>query len=100
MNRHAPMSLQSEAEAILGDHALLLKHATAPVSALDESIIDTQRHLDMLQYQLQDMLRRLEAERAHIALTLAAFYRAPLSMSSVQPVLTLAETLNPELRGR
>ena len=32
--------------------------------------------------------------------TLAAFYRAPLSMSSVQPILTLAEELNPSLVQR
>jgi len=34
----------------------------------------------------------------HCAEVLATFYRAPLSMSSVQPVLTLAEELNPGLK--
>lgn len=32
------------------------------------------------------------------AAVLATFYRAPLSMSSVQPLLALAEELNPSLR--
>ena len=33
-----------------------------------------------------------------VSRVLADFYRAPLSMSSVQPILALAEELNPELR--
>ena len=37
-------------------------------------------------------------DRRHIADILATFYRAPLSMSSVQPLLTLAEELNPGLK--
>ena len=37
-------------------------------------------------------------DRRHIADVLATFYRAPLSMSSVQPLLTLAEELNPGLK--
>jgi hypothetical protein len=42
----------------------------------------------------------LLGERLMIAQTLADFYRAPLSMSSVQPILELAERLNPSLRDR
>lgn len=40
----------------------------------------------------------LLGERVAIAQTLADFYRAPLSMSSVQPLLDLAVKLNPSLR--
>ena len=47
-----------------------------------------------------DAIDALRAEREHIAQTLATFYRAPLSMSSVQPVLTLAEELCPALVKR
>lgn len=39
----------------------------------------------------------LVAERAEMAAVLAEFHRAPLSISSVQPVLVLAERLNPDL---
>jgi hypothetical protein len=39
----------------------------------------------------------LIGERVLIAQTLADFYTAPLSMSSVQPVLDLAVQLNPSL---
>lgn len=40
-----------------------------------------------------------EAEKVkRIARILADFYRAPLSMSSVQPILDLAVELNPELK--
>lgn len=52
----------------------------------------------------RDAVREVEAEvdallgeRVLIAETLAAFYRAPLSMSSVQPILDLAVRLNPSL---
>lgn len=45
---------------------------------------------------------KLVAETQHRAITdvLAAFYRARMSASSLQPVLDLAVELNPELRGR
>lgn len=39
-------------------------------------------------------------DRLRIAEILATFYRAPLSMSSVQPILMLAEELNPNLKER
>lgn len=42
----------------------------------------------------------LLAERKRIADVLAAFYRAPLSMSSVQPILALALELNSDLVER
>ena len=46
---------------------------------------------------------QVEASRGRVKLgreaqVLACFYREPLSMSSVQPVLALAEELNPTLR--
>lgn len=37
-------------------------------------------------------------QRDKIARVLAEFYRAPLSMSSVQPILDLAVELNPEFQ--
>ena len=37
-------------------------------------------------------------DRRHIAEILATFYCAPLSMSSVQPLLDLAVELNPSLK--
>lgn len=47
---------------------------------------------------LRKTVARLSMEVHGISRTLATFYRAPLSMSSVQPILTLAEELNPGLR--
>ncbi len=41
---------------------------------------------------------KMRMDRDRIAAILATFYRAPLSMSSVQPLLTLAEELNPGLK--
>lgn len=36
----------------------------------------------------------------HVTRILADFYRAPLSMASVQPILDLAVELNPELKEK
>lgn len=52
------------------------------------------------QQRLIAHLDRLTAERALVAETLATFYAAPLSLSSVQPVLDLAVRLNPTLWGK
>ena len=41
---------------------------------------------------------RLDAERARIAALLATFHAAPVSLSSLQPILALAEELTPSLR--
>jgi hypothetical protein len=56
---------------------------------------------------LESSMERLSAsiddiveERARIRRILAEFYRAPLSMASVQPILDLAVELNPELKER
>jgi hypothetical protein len=52
---------------------------------------------------LQTLIGHLDAlmgERQQIAQTLEAFYRAPLSMSSVQPVLDLATQMVPTLTRR
>lgn len=93
------------------------------VSPLDESLVDAHRLVDQLRGTLTEVAHRAEAvqtaEQANrhalvtayaqveefqrdirrIGSALATFYRAPLSMSSVQPLLTLAEELNPELRN-
>lgn len=90
---------------------------------LDESLLDAHRLVDQLRGTLTEVAHRAEAvqtaEQANrhalvtayaqvaefqrdirrIGSALATFYRAPLSMSSVQPLLTLAEELNPELRN-
>ena len=57
---------------------------------------DTQALLDVLDDQIREQARRVEAllvERAHIAMVLATFADAELSLGSVQPVLALAEQL-------
>lgn len=44
-------------------------------------------------------LRALQAERDHIAAVLARFWEAaPMTLSSIQPILDLARQLNPRLR--
>lgn len=40
----------------------------------------------------------VETELSQVAAVLRGFYLAPLSLSSVQPLLVLAEHLNPDLR--
>ena len=86
--------------------------AVSPVEAtpLEEQCIDTQRMLQQLDREIQTLVARAEAmqtendklraREARCASVLATFYRAPLSMSSVQPLLTLAEELNPSLKER
>ncbi len=52
---------------------------------------------------MQTLIGHLDAlmgERQEIAQVLATFYAAPLSMSSVQPVLDLATRLTPALGKR
>jgi hypothetical protein len=48
--------------------------------------------------QLDRTIDELLAERKRIASVLADFYRAPISMSSLQPILNLAVTMNPDLK--
>lgn len=43
---------------------------------------------------------RITAQMAHIRETLSRFYLAPISASSLQPVLTLAEQLDPSLKAQ
>ena len=78
--------------------------AASPVEAtpLEEQCIDTQRQLQQLDAELRALVARAlwRNDRRHIAEVLATFYRAPLSLSSVQPLLTLAEELNPSLKER
>lgn len=47
--------------------------------------------------QLDSAIDRRNAEYDRIKQVLADFYRSPLSMSSVQPILDLAVELNPSL---
>lgn len=68
---------------------------------------DTMRGTVPIENTLAPVVERLTAkcaelrtERAQIAAVLATFYRAELSMSSVQPLLTLALELNPDLVER
>lgn len=66
------------------------------VTPVEESLIDTQRHLGTLGDQLDELIRCVEAlvaERQHIVSVLCAFSRAPISMASLQPVLDLAAEL-------
>ena len=84
---------------------------------LEEQCIDTQRVLGQLDAELRTLVQRAAAMQAEndrlraqvppsermvrrCAAVLATFYRAPLSLSSVQPLLTLAEELNPSLEER
>jgi hypothetical protein len=46
-----------------------------------------------------DGCTELSTQLQQIARVLRIFYLSPLSMSSVQPLLTLAEELNPGLKG-
>ena len=68
---------------------------------VEESLIDVHRQTDALTDELQELAHRvgfLVAERQHIAQVLAAFYRAPVSLSSLQPILDLAGDMNPSLK--
>ena len=66
----------------------------------EAALIKAYRTTDRLREDLDDLAIRLEAllrERQQIADTLAAFYRADRTMSSMQPLLDLAVQLTPEL---
>ena len=68
---------------------------------IETILIDTQRLSGQLVVEIQRLAGRVEAlrlERSRIAAVLARFYRAEISMSSVEPVLELAKEMNPELR--
>lgn len=89
---------------------------------LDESLLDSQRIAGLMVEQVQELAKRVEmlqaehaaykqsfsaewqrqmkAERAHIVEVLSAFVHAPISISSLQPVLDLAVELNPSLKER
>ena len=59
-----------------------------------------QDQAEAAQQKLIAHLDDLIAERTRIAETLACFYAAPLSISSVAPLLALAERMNPALAKR
>lgn len=86
---------------------------------LDESLLDAQRIAGLMVEQMQELAKRvealqterrqsfdleqwnvMEAERRHIVEVLSAFVHAPISISSLQPVLDLAVELNPSLKER
>lgn len=67
------------------------------MTAIEESLYDTQQHLGLLSDQIAELTRRVEAmvtERAHILAVLDSFSRAEISISSLQQVLDLAAELN------
>lgn len=86
--------------------ALLNMKAVAPkyedATDVEEPFMDKRGALDaelQLIYQgLRPIVGQLQIDVARIAAILATFYRAPLSMSSVAPILALAEELNPGLK--
>lgn len=64
---------------------------------LEEAAIDVHRHAASLMDELTVLERRVDLvtkERKRIAAILKAFRDAPISMSSLQPVLQLADELN------
>jgi hypothetical protein len=63
----------------------------------EEILPDAVGRLDASIARLDTSIQRLLAERRAVAATLRAFYLAPLSAASLQPVLDLAERLNPGL---
>lgn len=68
---------------------------------LNQHLYDLHKQIDVLAKQadlVSGQAEELLAERAEIAETLTAFYLAPLSLSSVQPLLDLAVRLNPSLK--
>lgn len=54
--------------------------------------------LDQDLLALEHDIDALIAERQHIAEVLAAFYAAPVTISSLQPILALCVELNPALK--
>lgn len=69
--------------------ALDVRKAQAAADESRASLTTLIRHLDALM-----------GERQRIAETLTTFYQAPLSVSSVQPVLDLAVEMTPALGAR
>lgn len=66
----------------------------------EHTMRDTTPAVDTPAVRMVNAAVDLLAERKRIAAVLATFYRAELSMSSVQPLLALALELNPELVER
>lgn len=67
----------------------------------DNSVGEIIAGLQLLESQIDEMVMdnvKAGALRYRVARILADFYRAPLSMSSVQPILDLAVELNPGLK--
>ncbi len=63
---------------------------------LDHSTRDTFAALTELEYRIDALL----AERTRIVTVLGDFLDAPVTLSSLQPVLLLAKELNPTLKER
>lgn len=68
--------------------------------ANENTMRDTTPAVDTPAVRMVNAAVDLLAERKRIAAVLATFYRAELSMSSVQPLLALALELNPDLVER
>lgn len=70
------------------------------VQPVDSAFLDLHMCCALISTRAQQVTQAVDVERAHIRAVLTAFYRAPISMSSVQPVLDLAVALNPDLKLR
>jgi BMFP domain-containing protein YqiC len=71
--------------------------AHPPLTALEQALIDTKRHLEMLTAQIAELESRVLSQMGReqrIAAVLRTFAASPLSLSSVQPLLNLNDELN------
>lgn len=111
---------EAEVDAVLLAAARAARRRPSdPTTPLDESLLDAQRIAGLMVEQMQELAKRvealqaerrqsfdleqwnvMEAERRHIIEVLSAFVHAPISISSLQPVLDLAVELNPSLKER
>ncbi len=77
---------------------LALNNLRAKEDALSEAMGEVERRIAQLsRHATDDTLADLQRERAVIAKVLMTFYCSPVSMSSIQPLLELAEALNPAM---
>lgn len=93
----------TEWEAYPADGAPRLSALADRIAEMEQQIAALRAHAiraDMRPFVSPTPLEQqtVAAFKQRIAATLTTFYTAPLSMSSVQPLLALAEELNPELR--
>lgn len=96
---------------------LMAMQPAREATPIEESLIDVQRHahalvdetlslahrVEALQEELQHALARrdeLAGEMNTVVAVLSDFVHAPISLSSLQPILNLAYVLNPSLKER